>query len=135
VHSEVVDGLQESTVILPWLAPARLRRIKYFQHDRPIALRHSRQHGRLPDAGHAVIRTKPDSGIRPKGMAGIPSTQPSLAGEGTITSLLVTLDELFPADGPNEFWYAPRELDAYESLHDFYDKIRQAQVRLGGTNR
>ena len=76
VHSEVVDGFQELTVIMPWLAPARLRRIKHFQHDRPIALRHSRQHVRLPDAGHAVIRTKPDSGICQKRIAGIPSTRP-----------------------------------------------------------
>ena len=64
VHGEVVDGLQEFTVIMPWLSTARLRRIKHFQHDRPIALPHSRQHGQLPDAGHAVIRTNPDSGIR-----------------------------------------------------------------------
>ena len=72
-----MDGLQEFTVVMPWLSPARLRRIKHFQHDRPIALRHSRQHVRLPDAGHAVIRTKPDSGIRQKRMSGIPSTRPS----------------------------------------------------------
>lgn len=44
----------------------------------------------------------------------------NLASEGTIKSLIVTLDDLFPADGPNEFWYAPRELDAYKSLYDFY---------------
>jgi hypothetical protein len=48
---------------MPRLSPPRLRRIKHFQHDRPIVLRHSRQHVRLPDTGHAVIRTKPDSGI------------------------------------------------------------------------
>src|SRR5690349_12500381 len=65
---------------MPRLSTARLRRIKHRQHDRPIALRHSRQHGRLPDAGHAVIRTKPDSGIRQKCMSGIPSTQPSFLG-------------------------------------------------------
>ncbi len=76
VYCEIVDGFQEFTVIVPWLSPARLRRIKHFQHDRPIALRHSRQHVRLPDAGHAVIRTKPDSGIRQKRMSGIPSTRP-----------------------------------------------------------
>ena len=84
VHSEVVDGFQELTVIMPWLAPARLRRIKHFQHDRPIALRHSRQHVRLPDAGHAVIRTKPDSGICQKRIAGIPSTRPKW---GTIETI------------------------------------------------
>jgi hypothetical protein len=63
VYREVVDGLQEFTVIVSWFSPTRLRRIKHFQHDQPIALRHSRQHGRFPDAGHALIRTKPDSGI------------------------------------------------------------------------
>jgi hypothetical protein len=77
VYREVVDGFQEFTVIMPRLSPVRLRRIKYFQHDRPIALRHPCQHVRLPYAGHAVIRTKPDSGIRQKRMSGIPSTQPN----------------------------------------------------------
>ena len=76
VYREVVEGFQELTVIMPWLSTARLRRIEHVQHDRPIALRHSRQHVRLPDAGHAVIRTKPDSGIRQKRMSGIPSTRP-----------------------------------------------------------
>ena len=64
VNSEVVDSLEESTVVVPWLSPARLRCIEYLQRDRPIPLSHSRQHGRLPVAGHAVIRTNPDSGIR-----------------------------------------------------------------------
>jgi MYXO-CTERM domain-containing protein len=77
VYREVVDGFQEFTVVVPRLSPARLRRIEHFQHDRPIALRHSRQHARLPDADHAVIRTNPDSGIRQKSMSGIPSTRPS----------------------------------------------------------
>ncbi len=63
VHSEIVNGLEEFTVIMTRLSPAGLRRIKHLQHDRPIAFRHSRQHIRLPDAGYAVIRTKPDSGI------------------------------------------------------------------------
>src|SRR5579859_1609143 len=73
VYREVVDGFQEFTVVMPRFSPARLRRVKHFQYDRPIALRHSRRHVRLPDAGHAVIRTKPDSGIRQKSMSGIPS--------------------------------------------------------------
>jgi hypothetical protein len=38
--------------------------------------RHSREHVRLPDAGHAVIRLISDSGIRQKCIPGIPSTQP-----------------------------------------------------------
>ena len=81
---EIVDGFQEFTVVMPRLSPARLRRIKHFQHDRPIAFRHSRQHVRLPDAGHAVIRTKPDSGIRQKSMSAIPSTRPSITVALTI---------------------------------------------------
>ena len=78
MHRKVVDGFQEVTVIMPGLSPARLRRIKHIQHDRPIAFRHSRQHVRLPAAGHAVIRTKPDSGTRQKSMSGIPSTRPRI---------------------------------------------------------
>ena len=78
VHSEVVDGLQELAVIMPRLSSARLGRIKHFQHGQPVALRHPRQHVRLPDAGHAVIRTKLDSGICQKRIAGIPSTRPSV---------------------------------------------------------
>jgi hypothetical protein len=78
VYCEVVQRFQEFTVVMARLSPARLRRIKHFQHDRPIALRHPRQHVRLPDAGHAVIRTKPDSGIHQKSMARIPSTRPSV---------------------------------------------------------
>ena len=78
VDREVVHRLQELTVVVPRLSTPRLRDIKHFQNDCPIALHHSRQHVRLPVAGHAVIRTKPDSGIRQKRMAGIPSTQPRL---------------------------------------------------------
>ena len=78
VHCEVVDSLEEFMVIAPWLSPVRLRRIEHFQHDRPVALRHSRQHVRLPVTGHTVIRTKPDSGSRQKRMSGIPSTRPSI---------------------------------------------------------
>ena len=86
VDGEVVQGFQESTVIMPRLPPPRLRRSKHLQHDRPIALRHSRQHVRLPDAGHAVIRTKPDSGIRQKRMSGIPSTRPRKMNSSAIRS-------------------------------------------------
>src|SRR3954452_17974451 len=76
VDGEVGDGLQKFTVVMPRLSPARLRRIQHFQHDRPVALRHSCQHVRPSDAGHAVIRTKPDTGTRQKCMSGIPSTRP-----------------------------------------------------------
>ena len=73
---EIVDRLQEFTVVTPRLSPARLHRVEHVKCDPPIPLRHSRQHVRLPDAGHAVIRLISDSGIRQKCMPGIPSTQP-----------------------------------------------------------
>jgi hypothetical protein len=79
VDREVVDCLEESTVVMPRLSSGRLHGFENLQCDHPISLRHSRQHVRLPDAGHAVIRTNPDSGIGQKCMSGIPSTRPSLA--------------------------------------------------------
>jgi hypothetical protein len=86
VNCEVVKRFQKFTIVTPRLSPARLRRIKHFQHDRPIALRHSRQHVRLPDAGHALIRTKPDSRIRQKRIAEIPSTRPRACQESIARS-------------------------------------------------
>jgi hypothetical protein len=62
-----------------------LHRVEHVKCDPPIPLRHSRQHVRLPDAGHAVIRLISDSGIRQKCMPGIPSTQPKLASQGCST--------------------------------------------------
>jgi hypothetical protein len=64
---------------MPRLSLARLHRVEHFKCDPPIPLRHSRKHVRLPDAGHAVIRLIPDSGIRQKCIPGIPSTRPSIA--------------------------------------------------------
>src|SRR5271155_3462738 len=81
VDTEIVDRLQEFTIVMSRLAPARLRRVKHRQHDRPILFRHPRQHGRLPDAGYAVIRTKPDSGIPSCYTSAKPSTRPSMLGE------------------------------------------------------
>src|SRR5271155_6071693 len=99
VDTEIVDRLQEFTIVMSRLAPARLRRVKHRQHDRPILFRHPRQHGRLPDAGYAVIRTKPDSGIPSGYTSAKPSTRPRksplqekrLAGE---------VPELFGKAGP-----------------------------------
>src|SRR3954447_26390779 len=82
VYGEVVDGLEKFTVVIPRLSTARLRRIKHFPHDRPVALRHSCQHVRPSAAGHAVIRTKPDSGTLQKCMSGIPSTRPKIPSIG-----------------------------------------------------
>jgi hypothetical protein len=62
---------------MPRLSPPRLHRVEHFKCDQPILFRHSCQHVRPPDAGHAVIRINTDSGTRQKCMAGIPSTRPS----------------------------------------------------------
>ncbi|WP_137917134.1 hypothetical protein [Hydrogenophaga sp. 2FB] len=37
---------------------------------------------------------------------------------GVIVELPAHLDELFPADGPKEFWYLPRSLDASQDAKD-----------------
>jgi len=78
VDREIVDRLQEFTIVMPRLPPARLHRVEHFKCDQPIPPRHSCKHVRLPDAGHAVIRSISDSGIRQNCIPGIPSTQPSL---------------------------------------------------------
>src|SRR5580700_49093 len=56
VYCEIVDCLQEFTVVMPGLSPARLHRVEHVKCDQPISLLHSRKHVRLPDAGRAVIR-------------------------------------------------------------------------------
>jgi ABC-type transport system substrate-binding protein len=81
VDREIVDCLQEFTVVTPRLSTARLHSIKHFKCDQPIPLRHSRQHVRLPDTGHAVIRRNSDSRIRQKCISGIPSTRPKIAAD------------------------------------------------------
>jgi hypothetical protein len=63
MNGEIKEGFKELTVVVPGRSAARLRRVEHFPHDRPIALRQFRQHVRLPDTGHAVIRRNPDSGI------------------------------------------------------------------------
>ncbi len=35
----------------------------------------------------------------------------NLAGKGKITSIEATLDDIYPADGPGEFWYAPKSIE------------------------
>jgi hypothetical protein len=79
VGREVVQRLQGLTVVVTRFAPARLRSVEQFQHDLPIALCHPRQHGGLLDAGHAAIRTKPDSGIPLHAIFPYPSTRPSVS--------------------------------------------------------
>jgi hypothetical protein len=51
VHREVMQCLQEVTVIVSGFAPLRLRGVEYLQHNLPILFRHLCQHDRLPDAG------------------------------------------------------------------------------------
>ena len=78
VDREIVDCLQELTIVTPGLSSPRPHRVEHFKCDQPIPLCHSRKHVRLPDAGHAVIRTNLDSRIHQKCMTGIPSTRPSV---------------------------------------------------------
>lgn len=40
----------------------------------------------------------------------------NLGGEGRVIEAIVHLDEIFPADGPKEFWYLPRSLDTSPSV-------------------
>ena len=76
MDSEIVHRFQKFPVVMPRLATARLGRVKNLQHHRPILFRHSRQHARPSVAGHAVIRTIPDSGIRQILISGVQSTRP-----------------------------------------------------------
>ena len=77
VDRKIVDRLEEFAIVMPGFPPGRLRRVEHLQRDRPIPLRHPRQHDRPPVAGHPVIRTRPDSRIPQKRRSGIPSTRPS----------------------------------------------------------
>jgi hypothetical protein len=36
----------------------------------------------------------------------------NLGGKGRVTKTEATLDDLFPADGPKEFWYAPKSIES-----------------------
>ena len=40
VDREIVNRLQEFTVVTPSLSPARLHRVEHFKRDQPIPLRH-----------------------------------------------------------------------------------------------
>jgi len=117
-----VEGFQEFTIVMPRFSPARLSSGKHLQHDRPIPFRHSRQHVRLPDAGHAVIRTKPDSGIGQKRMAGIPSTRPKVGNETDKDCLRARIDALYRwierEQAAIDYLYILAVQDAYETCHD-----------------
>jgi hypothetical protein len=73
---EVVHCLQKFRVVVTMVTTPRSRRVKHLQHDRPILLRHPRQHHRLPDTDHAVIRTRYDSKIAQILMSGFLFAQP-----------------------------------------------------------
>src|SRR5579859_1341724 len=74
---EIVQCRQKLTIVMARFSAARLSRIERLQRDRPILFRHSRQHDRLPVAGHASIRRKADSGIPLRDTSLYPSTGPS----------------------------------------------------------
>src|SRR6187200_156433 len=61
VDREIVDCLQEFSVIMSRFSPVRLHCVEHFKCNAPILLRHSCKHVRPPDAGHAVIRINSDS--------------------------------------------------------------------------
>lgn len=41
----------------------------------------------------------------------------NMGGVGVIVEVIAHLDEIFPADGPKEFWYLPRSLEAHLDLN------------------
>jgi hypothetical protein len=45
----------------------------------------------------------------------------NLGGEGEIVSVEADFDDIFPADGPHEFWYAPAALDGFSSMEDLFE--------------
>ena len=81
VHREIVQRLQEATVIVAFLAPPRANLAEDIDNQAPPLVGHPRQHGRLqqnqPTMNHATSRP----GIRQICMAKIPSTQPKQCGD------------------------------------------------------
>lgn len=47
----------------------------------------------------------------------------NLGGKGIITKVKSTLDSIFPADGPKEFWYAPKWIENFDA-NIFYDYVK-----------
>jgi len=76
VNREIVQRFQKLAVVVSRFATARLHGVEHLQNDRPVLVRHSRQHGRLPVAGthrfeEKVIREYPYAllgSIRPQGL-------------------------------------------------------------------
>src|SRR5579862_7950862 len=87
VDREIMQGFQKPAVVVARFTAARLHSVEHLQNDRPVLLRHSRQHGRLPVAGHASIRRKGDSGIP------LPDTWPYPSTRPRIRKLLFSLAE------------------------------------------
>lgn len=46
----------------------------------------------------------------------------NIGGVGIITKVKSTLDDIFPADGPKEFWYAPKWIENFDAKQ-FYDYV------------
>lgn len=44
-----------------------------------------------------------------------------LGGKGIITKVKSTLDSIYPADGPKEFWYAPKWIESFDANEFWYD--------------
>lgn len=53
----------------------------------------------------------------------------NLGGKGSVTKIQAKLEDIYPADGPKEFWYSPKNLR--ENLTDLYNQVRgQSQGEL-----
>lgn len=53
----------------------------------------------------------------------------NLGKEGKISKIEATLDDIYPADGPGEFWYAPKETSLPVGGIDF-EKVRDDELSL-----
>lgn len=56
--------------------------------------------------------------------------QANLGGKGKVTKTEATLDDIFPADGPKEFWYAPKSIEEAQ-LTDIYNQAKAKPTREG----
>src|SRR3712207_5065168 len=90
VDAEVVQRLQEPTVVSTFVAPARAHSPKHLNPPPPVLIRHPRQHGRFlksnqPGSRNPQRRESAQKSARPN-----PSTRPRLDGSICIRCLCVT---------------------------------------------
>src|SRR5215210_7802868 len=56
VDTEVVQRFEKPPVVPAFVAPARAAGLKHLNHSLPVLVRHTRQHGRPPQADQPGIR-------------------------------------------------------------------------------